>query len=182
MHSGVDLSQMSSRQLLHLYADILTTLTERQVIRSRNAPAGDLAEWLVAKAYSGDLAPPSEKSWDVLAAGGRKLQVKVRLIAPGDRRSHSFSPFRSFDFDACVFVVMDAHSYEVIRAHEVPTAGVQGVAREAAWVRGHRVGTKDLLATISGAVDVTESLRRAMAALGDPPSARYPADLGGAQG
>lgn len=73
-----------TQELLRLYAQILTELLRRGVVRSRNAPAGDLAELLVARAYSGDLAPLSEKSWDV-DAGGRKLQVKSRVIDPGQQ-------------------------------------------------------------------------------------------------
>jgi len=135
MPHAVDLSRLSTRDLLRLYADVLTALVERGVVRSRNAPAGDLAEHLVATAYSGVLAPPSEKSWDVRAAG-RLLQVKVRLLAVGDKKSHVYSPFRSWDFDACVFLLMDAHSYNVVRAVELPVATVQALAREAAWVKG----------------------------------------------
>ncbi len=60
----------------------------------RNAPAGDLAEHLVAvavavavaaaaaaAAYEGTLAGASEKSWDVLLPSGAKIQVKCRVIA-----------------------------------------------------------------------------------------------------
>ena len=64
--SSIDLEHMSTRALLRLYSEILTELLQRGVVRSRNAPAGDLAEWLVARAYGGKLAPPSAKSWDVL--------------------------------------------------------------------------------------------------------------------
>src|SRR4051812_11037011 len=110
-----DLRQLTGRQLLRLYSDILGELVSREVIRSRNAPLGDLAEWLVARAYEGRLAPPSEKSWDV-EAQGRRLQVKARLIAAGDRRSHNYSVFRSYDFDACVFLILDAQTYDVVQA------------------------------------------------------------------
>lgn len=41
------------------------------------------AEYLVANAFGGELAPPSEKSWDV-RVGDRRLQVKVPR--PPDRR------------------------------------------------------------------------------------------------
>ncbi|UFU06597.1 hypothetical protein [Ruania halotolerans] len=52
-----NLRSHSTLQLLRLYADILTELVRRQVIRSRNAPAGDLAEWIAATLYGGTLAP-----------------------------------------------------------------------------------------------------------------------------
>jgi hypothetical protein len=161
----MDLDGLTTRELLRLYADILTELLARGVVRSRNAPAGDLAEYLVAKAYGGVLGAPSEKSWDVLV-GKRRLQVKVRLIAAGDRKSHSYSPFRSWEFDACVFVLLDAHTYDVTSAVEVPQAGVEGIARETKWVNGSRVGTRADLLGVPGAVDRTSEIRHALDELG----------------
>lgn len=80
MPQAVDLAGLSTRQLLRLYADLLTELVDRGIVRSRNAPAGDLAEFLVREAYGGELAHPSEKSWDVRTPDRRRLQVKARLI------------------------------------------------------------------------------------------------------
>lgn len=160
----MELEQLSTRELLRLYADILTELLRRGVVRSRNAPAGDLAEYLVASAFGGELAPPSEKSWDV-RVGDRHLQVKVRLIAAGDRRSHYYSPFRSWDFDACVFVLLDAHTYDIASAVEVPVAGVRELARETTWVKGFRIGTRADLRKVAGAIDRAAELRQALEAL-----------------
>lgn len=158
------LETLSTKGLLRLYADTLTELLRRGVVRSRNAPAGDLGEYLVASAFDGELAPPSEKSWDV-RVGGRHLQVKVRLVASGDRRSHYYSPFRSWDFDTCVFLLLDAHSYDVTSAVEVPVAGVQALARETTWVKGFRIGTRVDLRNVAGAIDRTAELRHAFETL-----------------
>jgi hypothetical protein len=160
---GVDFAGLTTRQLLRLYADLLTELVDRKVVRSRNAPLGDLAEYLVHRAYGGELAPPSEKAWDVRTPDGRLLQVKARLIADGHRRSHQYSPFRSWGFHACVFLIFDAHTYDVVQAVEVPVGEVQGLARETTWVRGSRVSTRTPLLGLAGAVDrtaaVTDALR-----------------------
>lgn len=94
MTHEVDLAALSARRLLRLYADILTELVRRGVVRSRNAPAGGFGEHLVHRAYGGELGGRSQKSWDVRAADGRLLQVKTRLLAAGDRGSHVFSPVR----------------------------------------------------------------------------------------
>ncbi len=161
----MELERLSTGELLRLYANILTELVNRRVVRSRNAPAGDLAEYLVAIAYGGELAPPSAKSWDV-RAGNRRLQVKVRLVVTGRNASQNFSIFRSWDFDACVFVLLDAHTYEVVRSVEVPVASVVQVARESAWVKGHRVGTRADLEGLPGAVDRTAEIRLALESLG----------------
>lgn len=161
-----NLRSHSTLQLLRLYADILTELVRRQVIRSRNAPAGDLAEWIAATLYGGTLAPQSEKSWDVRAADGRLVQVKARLIATGDNRSHVYSPFRSWDFDVCLFMVLDAHTYEVVRAVEVPAASVRAAASWNKHVNGSRIGTKTRLLNFDGAVDRTDEASAVVSTLG----------------
>lgn len=76
-----DLSTLSESGLFSLYRAILSELKDRGVIRTENAPVGDYAEYLVATALGGQLAPNSEKSWDVLTKDGEKLQVKARVVS-----------------------------------------------------------------------------------------------------
>lgn len=91
-----ELAAKSVGDLLGLSRTILRELRGRGVIRSGNAPAGDYAEVLVQRATCGELAPSSQKSWDVLAATGERLQVKARIVTdpmnPGERQ---LSVFRS---------------------------------------------------------------------------------------
>ena len=163
--TDIDVGSLTVRDLLRLSARIVTELNTRGVMRSRNAPVGDVAEYLVARAFHGSLAEPSVKSWDV-RAGNRNLQVKCRLVDRESRRSESFSPFRSWEFDACVFLVLDCQTYDVFRAVEVPTAAVKAVARETPWVKGHRVSVSQIAVPIEGARDVTDLIRRALDDLG----------------
>ena len=156
---------MSVRRLLGLYSRILTELIRRGVVRSRNAPAGDLAESVVAKAYRGQLAPQSEKSWDVRAADGTLLQVKCRVIEPGGQRTHVYSPFRSWSFDACVFVILSSVTYDIEHAVEVPVDQVKAAARASSWVAGHRITVSQIHAGLDNAVDVTDRLREAYGAM-----------------
>lgn len=58
----LDLTQRPTSELLALSKAIVTELRSRGVVRTANAPAGDYAEYLVALAYGGELAPNSEKS------------------------------------------------------------------------------------------------------------------------
>ena len=164
--TDIDVGSLTARALLRLSAQIVTELKSRGVVRSRNAPAGDLAEYLVAKAFHGDLAAPSVKSWDV-QAGDRKLQVKCRLIDPDSRRYESFSPFRSWAFDACVFMALDCHTYDVVRAVEIPMATVQAIARETSWVKAHVISVRQIAGPVPGARDVTDLIRRALDDLGE---------------
>ena len=155
---------MSSRALLQTYASILTELTKRGVVRSRNAPIGDIAEFLVRIAYEGELAPPSEKSWDVRDSDRRKIQVKCRLVVPGAKGTQQYSPFRSWDFDVCVFITFDAYSYDVVQALEVPSKIIQALATPVPHVgaTAARVHTKTAFTSIPGTLDVTPRLQEVM--------------------
>lgn len=158
----IDLSSLSSRELLRLYASILTELGTRRVVRSRNAPAGDLAELLVALAYHGELADRSGKSWDVRAHDMRLLQVKCRVLPKGDRSTQFFSPFRSWDFHAAVFVTLDSETYDVAHATEVPVDAVREIGRYTEWVKGTQIRANQQLGRLPDAVDVTADLQRAL--------------------
>lgn len=154
---------MSPRELLALYSQILTELIARKIVWSRNAPAGDYAELLVAEAFGGRIARASKKSWDV-RVGDRYLQVKCRVTDATSRKTQTYSPFRSFDFDTCVFVVLDSVSYTVARAIEVDREVVEESSSLSVWVAGSRLSVKQILG-LQLAKDVTSHLRRAQADL-----------------
>jgi hypothetical protein len=163
-------SDFTTHELLRQYAGILRELRDRGFIRTLNAPAGDLAETLTARAYAGALAPNSEKSWDVTAGDGRLLQVKSRVIAASARfKPTQFSVFRSWGFDAAVFVVFAAETYEILAAYEVPASAVRERASVSAWVGGQRLTLSLVsLAALPGCVDVTPRLQAALENLDAP--------------
>jgi hypothetical protein len=112
------LAHLTVGELLDTYTNVLAELRTRHLVRTNNAPIGDLAEFCAAMVYDGLLAPNSEKSYDLAAADGRKVQVKVRLVRPGMASGAVFSPIRSFDFDVCAFLVIDNESGQVVAARE----------------------------------------------------------------
>ena len=60
---------------------------------------------------------------------GTTLQVKCRVIDPCAKRAQVYSPFRSWDFDRCVFVLLDINSYDVMSGIEVPASSLRSVAQ-----------------------------------------------------
>ena len=142
----MSLGDMSVGQLLSLSRAILAELRRRGVIRTGNAPAGDYAELLVQRATRGELAPNSQRSWDVCASDGERLQVKARVVTdPRIRGERQLSVFRSWDFDAAVVVLFD-DEFRVWRASRLPLETFRGAARFVEHVRGYRVfATDDLL-------------------------------------
>lgn len=124
--TGTDpLPGLTVGELLTSYRNILSSLRVRALVRTNNAPIGDLAEYCAAVVYDGLLAPNSEKSYDLVAEDGRRIQVKVRLIRPGTSKAAVFSPIRSFDFDACLFLLVDDDAGDVEIARELTAAEVR---------------------------------------------------------
>lgn len=113
------IEEMTTAELLTLNRRTLWELYRRGVIRTLNAPTGDWAELLVATAYGGTLAPNSEKSFDVALPDGRRLQVKARILDPDNVGSHILSAFRTWDFDACVVVLLSTEDLSVLAASEI---------------------------------------------------------------
>lgn len=129
-------------------------LKRRNVTRTLNAPLGDWCELLVAIAFNGTRAPNSEKGWDV-CTGVEKLQAKSRATTT----STNFSPFRSFDFDAGIFVIFDPDDLSVVEAKRLTPEVIQNLATHSKHVKGDTVTVNQIRAA-EGA-DVTEDLVRA---------------------
>lgn len=156
-----DLSKLSTPELLALSREVLNELRSRGVLRTANAPAGDYAEFLVHKAYGGDLAANSEKSWDLRTADGARVQVKCRVVSR-ERGTMLFSPFRSFDFDIAVFVLLSKDTMSIVGAAQIPMDGVRRAATFRPHVNGHTLNTTVVRrAAEFGGSDVTERLREA---------------------
>ncbi|MEZ3158164.1 hypothetical protein AB1K56_14675 [Microbacterium sp. BWR-S6Y] len=154
---------LTVRELLAAYVSVLDELTTRGFIRTRNSPLGDLAETIAVRAYGGTLAPNSEKSFDLLAADGRRIQVKARLVDSDDKRSHAFSPFRTWGFDAAVFLVFDSRSYDLRWAREVAVADAQALGRRIEHINGSSISVRQ-----AAGVDVTPLLAAAYARIDEP--------------
>lgn len=151
------LGRLTTGALLALSRAILSELRDRGVVRTGNAPAGDYAEYLVQHATGGELAPNSQKGWDIATPDGDRLQVKARVVTdPRVRGERQLSVFRSWDFDAALIVLFDDR-FNIWRAARVNVAILRDNARFVKHVSGYRIlATDDLL---TAGEDWTERLR-----------------------
>jgi hypothetical protein len=140
-----DLKLFSVSELLELSRGVLSELRCRHVIRTTNAPAGDYAEWLTMLATDGELAPNSEKSWDVKAKDERLIQVKARVVVdPENRGQRQLSAFRSWDFTDALVVLFDER-YGVWKATRFSVEQLKENSSHTAWVKVDRVLATDKL-------------------------------------
>lgn len=150
-------------ELLSAYATLLAELRERGVVRSANAPAGDYAEWLCARALGASLVDNfSVKSHDLVLVDGRRVQVKTRVTSEppkaGQRRT---SPFRSWGFDLAALVLLRDYDYAVLRGVLLPVEVVRAQSRYSSHVNGSVVMMHDALLDHVNAEDITDRLRAA---------------------
>jgi len=156
---------MSVRQLLATSVAVIEELLHRGLVRTRNSPLGDLAESIALRAYGGELAPNSEKSYDLLTDDGRRIQVKARLVDPTDRRSQQFSAFRSWSFEAALFVLFDSRTYDIIWARELSGADVQSLGRRVEHTNSSAVLVRQVA---SAGRDVTDAIAAGFNRLDEP--------------
>ena len=152
-------------ELLGTYSRVLAELRLRNLVRTNNAPIGDLAEYCAASVYDGLLAPNSERSYDLIAADGAKIQVKVLLIRPGTGPAAAFSPIRSFEFDACLFLLIDNERNVVLAAREWTANQVREHGRHQTHTNGTVVRMAQVRANTIPGVDRTDEFDTAWQAL-----------------
>ncbi|MBT2504238.1 hypothetical protein [Curtobacterium sp. ISL-83] len=145
-------ADLSVRELLASYVAILDELERRNLVRTRNSPLGDLAESLAVRAYGGTLAPNSEKSYDLIASDGRRIQVKARTVQSNDKRSQNFSAVRSWDFHAALFLLFDAETYDLRWARELDREETCSIGRRVEHTNSSAVLVRDVA---HAGVDVT---------------------------
>ena len=157
----------SVADLLALYADVLTELRARDIIRSTNNPVADYSEWLVAKAFGYALAPKSSAGYDVIAPDGTRYQVKGRRSST-ESPSRQLSFIRGFGgatepFDYMVGILFNS-DFTVMRAAQIPVADVHELAVHNPHVNGWRFILRDSVWDRPGVVDVTGTLQQAATA------------------
>lgn len=155
----MNLADLRTGELLALSRAILAELRNRGVIRTGNAPAGDYAELLVRVATGGELAPNSQRSWDVVTPEGERLQVKARVVTnPKTVGERQLSVFRSWDFEAAVVVLFD-DTFKVWKAARLPVDTLRDQARFVEHVSGYRIIARDEL--LAAGEDWTQVLQAA---------------------
>ena len=161
--TDVDLSAISTYDLLSLHSEIGETLRLRGVVRSANNPTGDLAEYLFCKAFKWRQAPNSEKGFDATAPDGTRYQIKGRRLHRRNK-SRQLSAIRDLPaghFDILAAVLFD-DDFRIIRAALIPFDVVTRRAKYVAHTNSSRFMLVDDIWNEAGVRDVTADLVHAM--------------------
>ena len=76
----MNLDELTPLELLQLQVAANDELRRRKIIRTRNAPLGDYAEWLISEALGLHIQPASCKSYDAVADDDTRYQIKGRRV------------------------------------------------------------------------------------------------------
>ncbi|MCL6406240.1 hypothetical protein EXT70_11230 [Dickeya dadantii] len=150
---------MSNVELLTLHSEILTQLRSRGVIRTKNNPVGDYAEWLVSTALGMNLLNNSSPGIDAVDSDGKKVQIKARRVT-SDNPSRQLSALRNYEaghFDYLVAVIFD-EDYKVLDAYKIPHEVIRDYARYREHVNAHIVTLKGSILSDTRVTSIKEQL------------------------
>ena len=153
------LTSLSVLELLSLHSGILTELRSREVIRTKNNPVGDYAEWLVSKALGMTLLSNSSAGADAIDSDGLKVQIKARRVTP-DNPSRQLSALRNYeaaDFDYLIAVIFD-EAYNVLDGYKIPHEVIRDYARHSEHVNAHIINLKGAILSDPRVISIKENL------------------------
>lgn len=134
------LTELSDREVLALWAETMTELQRRGILRSDNTPTGDYAEWLVSQSLGLSLENNAKAGYDAVSTDGTRYQIKARRLATA-KTSRQLSFIRNLDQDPFDFliVVLFGPAFDVLECWQVPIEVVREHATYVAHVNGHRL-------------------------------------------
>ncbi|EMT6574969.1 DUF6998 domain-containing protein [Providencia rettgeri] len=153
------LPTLSNTELLSIHSDILLELRSRNVLRTKNNPVGDYAEWLVSQAFKMKLLNNSNPGVDAIDSDGQKVQIKARRVT-ADNSSKQLSALRNYDaheFDYLIAVIFD-EKYNVIEAYQIPHAVIGNYARFSKHTNAHLIRLKGPILLDERIVDIKEKM------------------------
>jgi len=158
----MDITGLSTLELLNLHAKALEELRARRVIRSSNNPVGDYAEYLYCRAFGWQQADNSEKDADAVSDDGTRYQIKGRRLTRHNASRQLSAirrlPGRNFDYVAGVLFGED---FSIKRAALIPHALVLENAKYVEATNSWRFLLKDEVWNWPGVEDVSANLRSA---------------------
>jgi len=156
----IDLNSMSVRELLRHYAHVIDALKDRKIVRSKNNPVGDYAEWLVTTSLGWELAEKSMSGYDAVDDAEVRYQIKARRLTP-DNSSVQLGAIRKLDekpFDFLIGIIFE-QDFTVKYAAKIPCEEVGQFATYRPHVNAHIMQFRQKLLEHPSVVDITNQLR-----------------------
>jgi hypothetical protein len=155
----VDLQKPHFHDLLVLFGDVLDELKRRGIVRSRNNPVADYAEWLVSKAFNLNLQPNSNSGFDAIDSNGVKYQIKGRRLHPSNqsRQLGVIRNLKAKKFDFLIGVIFDK-DFSVLEAYKIPHRLIKANSRFSKHQNGNILILKGDILSTKGVERIDEQL------------------------
>lgn len=149
----------STTALLRYFADILDELRQCSVVRTRNNPVADYAEWLVAQKLGLSLERNSKSGYDATNTSDERFQIKSRRLDPSNK-SQQLSVIRNLDageFDYLTGVLFN-RDFTVNEAYKIPHGLIARYARFSKHQNGYILHLRGDILRAQGVEDITHIL------------------------
>ncbi|MFI5501706.1 DUF6998 domain-containing protein [Nocardia asteroides] len=155
-----DLAALTAPELLRLWAESMTELQARGLLRTSNNPVGDLAEAIAHEHFGGERGSFSQKGWDIRTTAGERIQVKGMRRTPGSKRT-ALSAIRDTDYDTVLVIIFDVN-YELVEAFSMTREKAEAAFTHSSHVNGiiPRITQKLLMGEQVTRVDLRDAYRR----------------------
>ncbi len=157
--TGFDPKGFSTPDLLRCFAEVLDELKARGVVRTRNNPVADYAEWLVSRKLGLELMHNSSSGYDAIGTNGDRFQIKSRRLDPSNN-SRQLSVIRNLNankFDSLIGVLFDK-DFAVKEAYKIPHNVIAKFARFSKHQNGHILHLRGDILNVPGVEDITHTL------------------------
>ena len=154
-----DLKSYTIFELLGYFSSVLDELKQRGVVRTRNNPVADYAEWLTAKSLSLSLEPNSRACYDAIDSKKERFQIKCRRLDPKNV-SRQLSVIRNLEingFDYLIGILFE-NDFKVKEAYKIPYHIIKKYSRFSKHQNGYLLNMRGKLLMDPEVEDVTEIL------------------------
>jgi len=155
-----DWEALTVPELLRCFADILDELKERKVVRTRNNPVADYAEWLLTQRLGLLLERNSKRGYDATSQDGKRYQIKSRRLDQANE-SKQLSVIRNLDaaeFDYLIGILFN-RDFTVKEAYKIPHGVIEKHARFSELQNGHILHLQGEVLATRGVENITDKLR-----------------------
>ncbi len=161
------LKTLTTSQLFCCFADMLDELKARKVIRTRNNPVADYAEWLVAQKLGVLLEHNSKRGYDAVDNKNHICyQIKSRRLdlTNKSRQLSTIRNLKNAEFDYLIgilfnrdFTLKEAYKipHGVIEAYKIPHGIIEKHSRYSKHVNGYIVSLRGDILTAPGVENIT---------------------------
>jgi len=162
-----DLKLAITFELLGYFADILEELKQREVIRTRNNPVADYAEWLVTQSLGLSLAANSRAGYDAINAREERFQIKSRRFDPSNK-SRQLSVIRNLEakeFDYLIGILFEK-DFTVKEAYIIAHELIKKYARFSKHLNRYLLNLRGKVLEDPEVEDITQLLNKNQLSMG----------------